>query len=86
MIKKTNATSNWSIIDTERDGFNVSDNPLLANTSGSETTSTSTSGAFLDVLSNGFKMRGNSGDINDSGATYIFAAFASNPFKFSNAA
>lgn len=82
MIKKTNATSNWSILDTARDDFNVADNPLLPNTSGAETTSTSISGAFADVLSNGFKLRGNSGDINDSGATYIYAAFSEVGFKY----
>ena len=81
MIKESSGTSNWSIIDTARDNFNVADNPLLANTSGAETTSTSGSGAFLDVLSNGFKLRGNSGDVNDNAATYIFMAFAENPFK-----
>jgi len=37
----------------------------------------------LDFLSNGFKMRaGNAGD-NASGGTYIFAAFAESPFKYS---
>lgn len=82
MVKKTSATSNWSILDTARDDFNVADNPLLPNTSGAETTSTSTSGAFADILSNGFKARGNSGDINDSGATYIYAAFAETAFKW----
>ena len=83
MFKKSSATSNWSIVDTSRDTFNVTDNPLLPNTSGAETTSTSTSGAFLDILSNGFKLRGNSGDINDNTATYIYAAFAENPFSYS---
>lgn len=83
MIKKSSATGNWSIVDTSRDTFNVADNPLLANTSGAETTSTSTSGAFLDILSNGFKLRGNSGDINDNTATYIGFAVAENPFNYS---
>lgn len=83
MFKKSSATSNWSIVDTSRDTFNVTDNPLLPNTSGAETTSTSISGAFLDILSNGFKLRGNSGDINDNTATYIYAAFAENPFNYS---
>jgi hypothetical protein len=82
MFKKTSATGNWSILDTARDDFNVADNPLLPNTSGAETTSTSISGAFADILSNGFKLRGNSGDINDSAATYIGFAFAEVPYKF----
>jgi hypothetical protein len=83
LVKKSSGTSNWSILDTARDTYNVTDNPLLPNLSNAESTSTSTSGAIADILSNGFKARGNSGDVNDSGATYIYAAFAENPFKFS---
>ena len=37
-----------------------------------------------DILSNGFKLRGDgSGSTNASAATYIYAAFAENPFKYS---
>jgi hypothetical protein len=54
---------------------------LYANTSGSEFSS---GGAQLDILSNGFKVRNNSGDINDNG-TYIYAAFAEAPFNYARA-
>ena len=81
MFKKSSGTSNWGIVDTARDTFNVTDLYLYANSSNAEATGTSTSGLFLDVLSNGFKLRGNSGDINDS-ATYIYMAFAESPFKY----
>lgn len=84
LIKKTSGTSNWSIIDTARDANNIGDNPLLPNSANAESTSTSTSGAYLDVTSNGFKLRGTSSDINDSAGTYIFAAFAEHPFGGSN--
>jgi hypothetical protein len=83
MFKKSSGTSNWGIVDTARDTFNVTDLYLYANLSNAEATGTSTSGPFLDVLSNGFKLRGNSGDINDTSATYIYAAFAESPFKYS---
>lgn len=86
LIKKVSGTSNWSIIDTARDTYNVGDNPLLPNSANAESTSTSTSGAYLDVTSNGFKLRGNSSDINDSATTYIFAAFAEHPFGGTNVA
>ena len=33
-----------------------------------------------DILSNGFKLRGDSGNINASGATYLYMAFAEHPF------
>jgi hypothetical protein len=36
-----------------------------------------------DFLSNGFKVRSSPVYINASGGTYIYAAFAENPFKFS---
>jgi hypothetical protein len=81
LLKKTTATSNWSILDTTRDTYNVSDSVLLPNSALAEVTSSTAAYAHGDLLSNGFKARGNSGDINDSGATYIYMAFAENPFK-----
>jgi hypothetical protein len=78
--------SSWSIIDAARNAGNFSNsgngtNILYANTSGSEFSS---GGAQLDILSNGFKVRNNSGDINDNG-TYIYAAFAEAPINYSRA-
>jgi len=78
IFKRTNSTSNWSIIDTERDRYNVAALNLKANNSGIEVTGTSTAEAYLDILSNGFKFRGNSSDINDA-FNYIFAAYAEAP-------
>jgi len=40
----------------------------------------------IDFLSNGFKMRnGSSGATDYDGRIYIYAAWASSPFKYSNA-
>jgi len=39
---------------------------------------------ILDVVSNGFVLRDNSSDTNAS-ATFIYLAFAEQPFKFANA-
>jgi hypothetical protein len=70
----------WVIVDTVRATYNVIGNTLMANDSGSETTWTYS--AVVDVLSNGFKPR-MTGDIcNNNGGSYIFAAFAENPFKY----
>jgi len=68
--------------DTSRDAYNVMANDLLANSSAAE----SQYGITLDALSNGFKIRndgvsGGGGNSNTSGATYIYAAFAENPFQ-----
>jgi hypothetical protein len=79
MIKRTDSATNadWVLLDTARDSINVSGNILYANLSNAETTFGS-----VDFLSNGFKVRQSSG-LNVSSGTYIYAAFASNPFKHS---
>lgn len=79
MYKNTTTTSTgWVILDTTRDPYNVEGQYLQPNTSGAEGTT-----AILDVLSNGFKFRYSSTDTNLAGNTYIYAAFAENPMKFS---
>jgi hypothetical protein len=77
----TNAATNWVLQDTSRFTYNVATGGLLANTSASEYST----GYDVDILSNGFKIRRSGGDTNQSGATIIYAAFAENPFKYSNA-
>jgi hypothetical protein len=79
MMKRTDSTSDWLIIDTSRDPYNVATQRLYPNLSDAE----GVSGNILDSLSNGFKFR--SANWNVSSGTYIFAAFAENPFKYSNA-
>ena len=37
----------------------------------------------IDSLSNGFKIRGTDANTNTNSATYIYMAFAENPFKYS---
>lgn len=81
MIKKTDAASpnGWEIWDTARDTYNQAYKRLWANLSDAENTTT----PEADILSNGFKVRTVSNDVNTSGGTYIYAAFAENPFKYS---
>jgi hypothetical protein len=76
MFKRTDSAGSWFMEDTSRGTFNVMGPELYANSSDAEGPV-----SRLDVLSNGFKMRAaNAGD-NASGGTYIFMAFAENPFK-----
>jgi hypothetical protein len=82
MIKKSSGTDGWSIYDSAREPINVMDTRLSANLSDAEV---SGSNIALDFLSNGFKLKGTGTTINTSGATYIYLAFAENPFKYSNA-
>jgi hypothetical protein len=60
----------------------VADAWLYADSSSAEVSNSSTR---IDFLSNGFKLRGDSSTQNASGGTYIYMAFAENPFKYSNA-
>jgi len=76
MIKRRDTTSGWNIYDSSRNTYNVVDLRLLPNTSDAEATVTT-----FDFLSNGFKLRTSDADRNASGGTYIYMAFAENPFK-----
>jgi hypothetical protein len=82
MIKRTDSTGSWFMVDTSRNTYNLTDLSLYANLSDAEGASAS---HCIDILSNGFKCKGVGTNINASGGTYIYAAFASNPFKNSNA-
>ena len=85
LIKRSDSASHWVIIDTKRSPFNEITAWLGANLTNSES-SLGTNNEF-DILSNGFKNRNDAGaDImNQSGASYIYLAFAEQPFKYSNA-
>jgi len=79
LIKRTDSTGFWAMLDGQRPGYNVTDKVIYANASAAESTAQAT-----DFTSNGFKPRTLDSDVNASG-TYIYMAFAENPFKFSNA-
>ena len=84
MVKRRDSTGNWAINDIKRD-INTqygNDASLYANTTGSETTSSSLN---ADLLSNGFKLRSDNSSYNGSGGNYIYLAFAESPFKYSRA-
>jgi hypothetical protein len=80
MIKQSNAVEYWYMWDSTRNTYNVLGNDLIANLSNAEGTNT-----IMDFTSNGFKIRTSAGAVNTSGGTYIYMAFAENPFKYSNA-
>jgi hypothetical protein len=78
MWKRTDSAGyDWDMYDTARDTFNLAFKELLANANSAESASTVLA---LDILSNGFKLRTSNGNGNDSGGTYIYMAFAFNPF------
>jgi len=75
MTKKTSNTSVWGVLDNKRVGYNVDNNQLYAEQTGVEGT-----GDILDIVSNGFKFRNSDSSYNESGGTFIYMAFAENPF------
>jgi len=80
MVKRTNSTSAWLIYDTARNVYNLAGDLLEANTSDAE----ESNATGIDFLSNGLKMRNTFGGANASGVTYIYMAFAEQPFKYAN--
>ena len=68
-------TGSWGITDGTRDPFNPVDNYLSANNGNAESDFD-----HADFLSNGIKFRTNNDGWNQSGNTYIYMAFAENPF------
>jgi hypothetical protein len=74
--------TNWYVTDSSRNTANEEKNVLYPNSSSAEYLEP----YGIDYLSNGFKIRAPAGyGNNNSAATYIYAAFAENPLKYSNA-
>ena len=80
LVKSSTNSSNWLIMDNARNSINPVDLDLYANLSNTETEYDR-----FDYVSNGFKVRNTSGEMNTDGATYIFMAFAESPFQTANA-
>ncbi len=80
MIKRTDTTGSWQVHDTARSSFNPMSHELYPNSSAAEDTTW-----LIDSDVNGFKLRSDSSstDNNATGGTYIYAAFADVPFKYS---
>jgi hypothetical protein len=74
----------WTLFDSTRSPYNLGAVRLQPQSSAVEG---STSPEGINFLSNGFQLVGdfNFGDTNGTGYNYIYMAFASNPFKYSNA-
>jgi len=79
MIKYAGSSggTDWEIYDSARDTYNSVIHNLMADTANAEATSYS-----LSFLSNGFQITSLTSNLNDSGVTYIYLAFAENPFKY----
>jgi hypothetical protein len=82
LIKNTGATESWNIFDTARDPSNLTTQNLNPNSANAESDASSGNRA-IDILSNGFKLRGNNSAVNDG--TFLYLTFSEQPFKYANA-
>ena len=81
ILKRTDSADNWLMQDNKRKNpFNVVDTQLFPDLNNAE----SSSSAILDYCSNGFKIRKTGGNINASGGSYIYMAFAEQPLVGTN--
>jgi hypothetical protein len=78
ITKNSTTTSDWVLKDTARSLYNNMSEALYPNLINAENTGTTD----IDTFSNGFKIRNTGGGMNSSGSTYIYMAFARNPFKY----
>ena len=81
MTKGASTAQAWSMRDNKRDSYNSAQKAIYANASDAESDNANNS---IDLLSNGFKIRNLFGTENSSGQTYIYMAFAENPFVTSS--
>jgi len=77
LMKVTSTTDSWMLMDNMRSPYNQVISQLEPNTPNAASDNTARA---MDFLSNGFKFRSNNTQNNASGQTYIYAAFAENPF------
>jgi hypothetical protein len=82
LVKQSSSAGNaWQLLDSSRNTYNKADNALFPNSTAVE----GTGNATFDFLSNGVKIRAADGTVNTNASTYIYMAFAENPFKNANA-
>jgi hypothetical protein len=78
MVKSSTSIRSWVVSDGVRNPYNVTNLYLLPSASDAEATND-----LFDFTSNGFKVRASLAGINESSQTFIYAAFAETPAKFS---
>ena len=72
-------SDNWNLCDNKRVGYNAANWRLYPNANAGENST-----SLVDLLSNGFKLRVSSTDVNADAKTYIYMAFAEAPLVGSN--
>jgi len=77
LAKRSNNTGDWILLDNARTTSNPTYHTLKPNSSAAEITSEYW---IVDFLSNGFKVRLTDGEMNGDGDTFVYMAFAEQPF------
>ena len=86
MLVRTSDSGSFQLLNNKRNTFNPTDIYLYVPGSGTENDGSTLSPAInVDFLSNGFKLRTTESVYNSNGGTFLYMAFATQPFKFSNA-
>jgi hypothetical protein len=86
ILKRTDNTGHFIIKDnkttygTSTGGYNQNDTYLWVDAGDAETSGSSVG---VDILSNGFKLRGTAGNTNANGGSFIYTSWAANPFTTS---
>lgn len=80
ILKSITVADDWVIIDDKRLGYNQANYFLVANNGDDEPAT-----ELLDITSSGFKVRTTATNVNGSGATHIYAAWAESPFQYARA-
>ena len=75
LTKGHNFGSNWNLFDSKRPGQNVQNDRLFPNLNNAEIDG-STGDNQMDMVSNGFKLRGSNADTNNNNSNFIYMAFA----------
>jgi hypothetical protein len=83
LIKRTDDAENWWFLDNKRNPYNQVDTALRPNDPAAD--GVSPTKYAQDFLSNGIKLKTLDPDVNIINGTYIYMAFAENPFKYANA-
>ena len=74
IIKRTDATANWRMLDNKRSTTNPRDKELFPNLANSESTFDA-----VNFLSNGFELATTDANYNNSSGTYLYLAIAADP-------
>jgi hypothetical protein len=80
MCKRTDTSGNWMMIDSSRSPYNLCVGAVFANVANAQDSTSP-----YDFVANGYKIRSTTTEANTSSGTYIYMAFAENPFTLARA-